>query len=541
MMFPTNKFSIFITLFFLICAAIFLRFNEQTNVYTEYDDVGVVAINKAHIGIKEIDINLLNFNITLKFNMEQLRDIENTALYPFYIASTWTYAPGQYVFSWLLNDVDDNYETTLIKGRSISAIFSILGILSLLYLMIKINDRINWAIPFFLSFVIFSSNSILYAHHMSPYSLYFFTSSLGLILLYKFIIDEISWPFLVLSMAVLFYFSYMTIIFALPIAATYFYRLWDKRSTNNTNIRIFIDFLYGFLALIITLPLALFVKSDKGMKGVAFPKEGEYFENILVLTDQFFKSFNSLLHGFIDNKFVITAMLIFSVWVFFLRIFKAKFEIFRDKKDFFVMINVLILLEWVFLYIYGFLPLDESRHVLIIFPQILIFIFYFLKNLSLFYDSRINIFFLIVVSLSSFINAQNLISSKSTNLDFDMINKVNLDTILTYRSTLSPLLYYKHSNKKVYFIDMNSFKKNYTELNLPKQMILVSQNSSIYDEGLYTKYKKELPKIFCKYKIETLIERPSKIYFTYNNYGLSSSKNAMFLYVLKKSESNFCS
>ena len=61
--------------------------------------------------------------------------IENNFLLPFYIAYTWTYAPAQYILFPILLEEDDKFDEVLLKGRLVSAFFSIAGLCLLAYLM----------------------------------------------------------------------------------------------------------------------------------------------------------------------------------------------------------------------------------------------------------------------------------------------------------------------------------------------------------------------------------------------------------------------
>ena len=94
--------------------------------------------------------------------------------------------------------------------------------------------------------------------------------------------------------------------------------------------------------------------------------------------------------------------------------------------------------------------------------------------------------------------------------------------------------------KKDYFIDMKSFQNHYSKIEFPDEILLVSQQTQIFNEGLYDKYKNLLPDLFCNYSIQSLYEKDSGIYFTYNNYNKSSNKNGMFVYQMKKSHLKQC-
>ena len=102
--------SILVVISILIIIGSFLRVYGITKVYTEYDDIGVVSIHKAHIGSKTIDPLEELISYPLQVDMESAHSIENNLLLPFYIGYTWTYAPGQYVLLPLLLDEDDEFD-----------------------------------------------------------------------------------------------------------------------------------------------------------------------------------------------------------------------------------------------------------------------------------------------------------------------------------------------------------------------------------------------------------------------------------------------
>ena len=85
---------IFLFLFLIIfISSIDIKRQFITEIYTEYDDVGVITLHKGVVGNKEI--NILEKKITL--NQTKLKDLNNSLLFPAYIVYGWTYAPGQYL------------------------------------------------------------------------------------------------------------------------------------------------------------------------------------------------------------------------------------------------------------------------------------------------------------------------------------------------------------------------------------------------------------------------------------------------------------
>ena len=199
-----------------------------------------------------------------------------------------------------------------------------------------------------------------------------------------------------------------------------------------------------------------------------------------------------------------------------------------------------ILFQWIVLHVIGVLPLDETRHMLIILPLIIMLIFYVLKDINMKGYGILAILIIALSSYSSTIYSVDLIKSKYSNFDYSFLDKRDEKVILLYRSTLGPMKYYDNGEKKVYFIDKNSIQNNYLTMNFPDELLLVSQQTKISNEGLYDKYKEKIPGLFCNYSIRPLYEKDSDIFFTYNNYPKSSNKNGMFVYQMKKEGDNQC-
>jgi hypothetical protein len=535
--------SILIVISILIIIGSFLRVYGINKVYTEYDDIGVVSIHKAHIGSKTINPleEFISYSYPLQVDMESAHSIENNLLLPFYIAYTWTYSPGQYVLLPLLLDEDDEFDVVLFKGRIISSIFSIMSICLLAYLMFILNGRVlTLVIPIVLTIPIFSSNSILYAHHMSPYSAYFFCTSLGLVLLYQYFISKISLRKFTLILSLLFYLSYLTLLFALPLFLIY---LFKKRKRQGIDLyrKYKHDFTSFLLSLIIIIPGLLIMKRSSGGKGVMPPE----YENISSLVDiayhlaiQFYVSIESILYGVVRHDYLFV-LLFFTIGLLFIKKLVKGYKKLNKTRIYLVSI-LSILLQWIILHVFGALPLDETRHMLIILPLFTIVIFYAFKDINFKGYSLLAILVISTATYSASIYSVNLIESKYSNFDYNLLNDRDEKVILLYRSTLGPLKYYDLSEKKVYFIDMNSFQNHYSKMDFPDEILLVSQQTQIFNEGLYDKYKNLLPDLFCNYSIQSLYEKDSGIYFTYNNYNKSSNKNGMFVYQMKKSHLKQC-
>ena len=201
----------------ILFLAIDLRIYNLNKVYTEYDDIGVLTLHKGKAGTREGNYSYQIYNKTIFFSWETLRNLENSYLLPFYVAFGWTYSPGQYFLYPLIFSNDDNYEMKVFKGRFISALSSIATIILLFWFFIKLNNSLNWAVLLPVSIFSFSQNSILYAHHMSPYSTYCLSTTFGLVLIYLVLEKRITIYAGCMLNTVLMYFSYINILIFIPL------------------------------------------------------------------------------------------------------------------------------------------------------------------------------------------------------------------------------------------------------------------------------------------------------------------------------------
>tara|TARA_Y100000992_G_C21168747_1_gene444776 strand:- start:397 stop:828 length:432 start_codon:yes stop_codon:yes gene_type:complete len=128
----------------------------------------------------------------------------------------------------------------------------------------------------------------------------------------------------------------------------------------------------------------------------------------------------------------------------------------------------------------------------------------------------------------SFVNAKKAVEKNISLYDLSYLENQKEEFLLTYDS-LQPLLYFEKKNKKIYFIKLNQFKKNYNKLNLPEKFLLVGHHKPFFNKIIENQFKNDFPKIYNKYKIETLIEKQTAENYLYNNYT-SNANNGFFVY-----------
>mgnify|MGYP000078829225 CR=1 FL=1 len=518
-----------ILLLIIISIGSFLRLYNLKVVFTEYDDVGVVSVHKGHVGVHQFNILVNEMDLSGSINMESIDFIERTFMFPLYIAYSWTYAPGQYLFYPLILSDQDEYSDILFKGRLVSAIFSIFALFIQCFNLYLIdNKKLQWSTIVLMLIPIFSMNTILYAHHMSPYSAYMFSTSLGLLLLYLYNLNYIKLRSLVVCFSLMLYFSYLVVLFAIPILLLYVFK---KKNISLHELKG--DLISVCIGLIISFPAIIMMKRaarDTISHDIIY---NNFSDNFIGYSNELYRSINSIIYGIIRVDYLILLLIIFMLVSVF---FNYKSNPYRNI--YFISVS-LIFIQWILLQFFKIIPLEATRHMLIILPVIIVLFHFLLKDII---NSNNQFLTMIAVVLSIFSAtsyAIPLIDSKATNFDYKFISKFEEDTILLYRSTLGPLSYFS-SSKSVYNIDMNSFVNNHEKIIFPDKMLLISQHSKINDESLLSNYKSLMPEIFCKYTIEIIREVDSNTYFTYDNSPSSSLKNGMFIYRLVKSSNHNC-
>ena len=127
--------NFFFFLFFIIVLfnSLNLKTKFTTKIYTEYDDIGIIALHKGSVG----DIKISIFNKEYQVKEETIKNLHQTLLFPLYISHGWTYSPGQYLILPFLNLDKKNYENKIKITRYISVVTAL--ICSLIIFFVCIN------------------------------------------------------------------------------------------------------------------------------------------------------------------------------------------------------------------------------------------------------------------------------------------------------------------------------------------------------------------------------------------------------------------
>lgn len=525
----------------IVISGVFLRVYSLEDVYSEYDDVGVIALQKGFYGEDKIDINIGPFK-SVVFDLEKIRNIENSLYYPLYMSKAWTYAPGQYMLLSFFRLESFSDPEKLYVARLMSSFSSILMICILTGFLFGSIRTIGdyWAAIIVLCLVCYSYNSILFAHHASPYSMYGLITLISGIILHAYCLKKISFGVMFNLILILGFFSYANILF-LP-AILYLFINDELVANSNTNLITkildsikskFLICIPAFLALLILL---IMIKSGEGVRGV-MPRTINTFDDVLPALVGCLKNallaLRSIFHGFFYFEFV---TLIFS-GIFFV-VFFIKFWVWALNRDRFAVAICIYFITWLVLHFFGKIVLDQTRHMLILFPILILILWRILVDFRL---NQLHIaiqFFLYVGACIFSINAiSSSISLINTKLDskitFSELKDARPDLILTYGSTLSPLIMSKELGVPVRYLELKGTKKTLNNFEAYGKILLVSQDQTL-DTYKLNKLKAEYPSLFMGRNIKVIKELNTEVYFPYNNYPVSSNPNSAFIYSLTR-------
>jgi hypothetical protein len=511
----------------LILIASHLRFYKLTKTYSEYDENFMISLHKGAIENKKVSINLGPINKDINIKLEILHNLEKSILLPLYVAYGSTYSPGQYIILPLILDKNDNYETIVKKNRSIAAFASILTMISLFFLFYRIEKKISLLSALTLCIFGFSINSIMYAHHGGVYSTYGLINIIGLILIYLTIEKKITTYNAITLNTFLLYFSYLNIFFVL----LFFYIEVTRKNFKTFFTSFFLNKKkYLILNLIIFIPILVtfLLKNEHDYhRGESLPAVENYFDFFdffIILMTQLYLSIKSLFSGFIPYNSNIYFLSVFSLLI--ILIFNCIFRNKNFKEKTLLIACLIYFFQWIVLFCFNKIPLDQTRHILTFFPAILVIFYLSIKSIRI-----NNIIYLAIILLAlpfAYSNAKQNIEKNISLYDLKYLEKQDEELILTYDS-LQPLLFFEKKNKKVHFTKLEQFKKNYKKLNFPNKFIVVGHHKSFFDKSVETQFKNDFPEIYNDYYIEILIEKKTIENYLYNNYQ-DAVNNGFYVY-----------
>jgi hypothetical protein len=516
-----NKYFFYIFFLLIFSASIFFKINFLSKVYTEYDDIGVIALHKGAIGDKQLKFSKYSFTIKEDF----IKNLNQSFLFPAYIAYGWTYAPGQYMLIPFLNIDKKKYEHKIITARAISAFMSIISSILLIYICVNLLNLNKYLGLLIFCIYSFSLNLNMYSNHMSPVMTYSLCTIIGIIICIKSLdkkdainIYSINTILILFSYTnIFFYFLFLYIEFRKKNLFHFFKNIFqNKKKLLLINILL--------LSPLIGLMLSK-IAINAGDRGIPIDYNMNFLEIVKHISYQFNAAINSIQTGFVPvlferyNAYFLILSICFAFFCF--KKLNTKEKIIFEFLSFYLLI-------WIIMHSLKMLPLDQTRHSLIFFSIYLCLIGLILKQIK-----KINLISILII-LALIVPAINLnlknFKNKETIFDFSLIKSLNIKNIYTYSDTLSPFLYFE-DDVNLQNIDLKSFRKNFTYNNNPEKIILVSQSLKLNDRASYDLFFK---KFINMYSVLTIKEINNNIYMTHNNYSPHSTQNGFYLYVLTK-------
>lgn len=515
----------------IIVFAIFMRLDRIESVYTEYDDIGVIALQKGFVGDNNIIMDLGPFKSVEIYN-DYLKDIETSLYYGMYIAKAWTYAPGQYFLASLFINHTDTAINRHQKVRYISSFFSFFSILIMVFFVKTFHrdEQSDWNFIIWICLIAFSTNAIAYAAHASPYSAYVCSIALSLSIIGSWGFQKIKFLNCLILLNLMFIFNYLILMITIPfiILAWINFFFCNKRLISEINYKTIITFSLSFLPVLIFIP---FVRSSapRGIMPTQF-SDFSLIDFLSYFINQSLTVSESIFFGALDQS---PASFIFILMI----IIAPFFCMYWFKKKYYVpIISLIFIFEWLVLHFLQKLPFDQTRHSLVLLPALIFTGFYlfqnFIKRIPINLLRCVGAFIVIIFIHHGYTNSNNLKNEKTISiLSKDLILDQKPDVIITFGSTLSPLVYF-YENKKieVYYFDISSIKKvEWQKYPSDTKFILVSQDHGL-DELMEISIRQKLPELFHKRCLKTILEYSNGIYFPYNSYKANSGQNGAFIY-----------
>lgn len=525
----------------LIATGGFLRFYQIGNVYSDGDDAGLLNSYKRDYPPQTI-INLASrsfFTLKVVYDTVGLsNNLLDSPLYPVWVGRSWTYPIGQYaLYPLLIREHYSNY-TKFVLGRSISAVFSSFSLVLFAYLLYLINDRkkdVAMLIP--LALMVFSFNSVLYAHHMSPYSAVVTTTIIALVLFLRTLEKQLKVEWFYACLGILTIFNYLVLLMVplFSILFIFYFKLYEIKKA--------IKFFYKGVALylIIFSPvLVLFFRPNSGHGNLPVIESGMFAKIPFYLAyfpKQFISVLASAVAGFTRVEFF-NEVIVVGVLASGFFILAKKYRTMNKSALYALIFSVLFWGEWLVLHGLDKIVMDRSRHVLLWLPLFCLFFFLVISSFKFKYKQTVNFIILILICIFGVRENVLIINSKLINLDLSAIEKASTsNTILLFGNCAVPRNYFWGA-KHVYSLNYEPF--DFSEIDLPAEMVLVSDSHSWKDylasikpeDPQYT--KDHIAMILRLYNVQAVKEQPSATYFSYDNSPVSSNQNGFFMYKLTR-------
>ena len=539
--------------FFFIIAIFFIKIFYLSNLIYEFDDVGPFLAHKFYPTSKSISIFGHDFFISSNF----INNIEDSLLFPLYIAYNWTYAPGHYIFYIFFNISEFDSSTKVFFIRIFSLTFSLISVVLLFNFLLN-KLKLNFeSVILTCSILATSINFNLYSMHGSPYTTFFLSTLIGAILIKASLRKKNLLPLISIN-SFLIFFNYLNVIFYIIFL---YILIKDKKFLYNLKIiskkkkYLIINFLsITFFFIIIFLK---YYQNINLSRGNLINTNVEFLELFTFIFFQFCKSFNFLIYGGLPNpnpEIILSNMYIHNMDIYsklkfiiypllFLIMFTISILKNSDHKNYLICCSIYLII-WLLFYLFNKLPLDASRHSLIYFPILLIL---FAISISNYKSKKIKVLFMsfsFIVILNGMWNLTLEIEKRKNKYVeyFKIIKEQNIKNIFLYEDAIWIKNFAKKNEFQIYDFNYKIFRKTENFSTFPEKAIMIGQNGSFDEFRKNLKFNYEILKdkesligdrIKNNYHITEVFKELSNENFAYKSKSASSGNN-MYIYVLEK-------
>lgn len=538
---PSFPILFFLTVCVVIFVSAYLRLDQINQIYDEYDDVGVIAIQKAQLQTVEVELNFGPIE-RVQFNKGYLQNIETTIWYGAFIGHVWTYAPGQYLLSSLLLSESLSARQRHIAVRSLSAAISVLTILLLVLFLARQcapESGERWLILPITALLAFSTNTILYAMHASPYSFYGFALLAALVICDRTLKGRGHFGNACVMLSILCLFNYLVVLVLVPFLGLVLNdMIAGKRPSALSMFRNLSGWnLAQLLVILCSLAaMAVFLKVAAANPGVSFPTVHGYADLVTalhVLFTQFNEVAYSLLFGGIPHRWMASVLGFFTALVPLLLI-RSWFL----RRNYSALLSVVLLGGWIVAFILNKLPFEQSRHTLMLLPPFCLVLFWsarrFVSHVPMPVTMVASILVTIGMGVAGYSNAHEAFGPRKAVLTKQSVAVHDPDLVLTYGFTLGPLVDFHEDDVKVVNLDFQSANDfDWSAIDVDDRIILVSQTEPMTVTRL-AGLQDRFPELFEKRTLLKLSEISTGVFFPFHSYPVSSNQNGAYLYLLSQ-------
>ena len=501
--------------------------------FTHVDDLLVAKANLIFKNNENYDVFIKSFlkkdykiNVWLIELSSNFYTFFKPFLFAFYISTTTTYAPLQFIFTSMILNKNYDYNNLLIMIRVISFISSIISFIFLIYFFKKISKK-NFVSNSIIGITILATSweHVIYSVQSSSYVIGVLSALILFYLVFRSLekskfTDSNYLIFSAIYISLLITAQYQIIFFIPGLFIIYTYFIFENKISINYKIIIF----YFLIITIVLILYFLFIKRNMngGVNWNMGPsKEYLFLYNKLGTIEalsyliQFFtqncyitlKSILSITNeDSIANDIYTILLTLFSLFGL-ISFFKSK----NVKEKYLSYFTILSILSFLMLIMADKITLSPTRHSLIFLSFIVIYApigFEFLNQKLTFVKEKTNsaVLFSIIIFLFFLLGYKNIYNQRIDKFEQNeitsLINKNNIDAIYSYDNTWN-LLFMKNVTDKYNYNSINGsniffYKK---QNRIYKNIMLISHRQKIKSWDMVASFLKKNNIIYKNFKI----------------------------------------